>query len=81
MKITAAITAVGGYVPPKILTNADLEKMVDTNDEWIRSRTGITERHILDEPGKATSDLELLAILFIQAALVSSTLLLIINKM
>ena len=63
MKITAAITAVGGYVPPKILTNADLEKMVDTNDEWIRSRTGITERHILDEPGKATSDLAVGAIL------------------
>lgn len=63
MKITAAITAVGGYVPPKILTNADLEKMVDTNDEWIRSRTGIVERHILDEPGKATSDLAVGAIL------------------
>jgi 3-oxoacyl-[acyl-carrier-protein] synthase-3 len=63
MKITAAITAVGGYVPPKILTNADLEKMVDTNDEWIRSRTGITERRILDEPGKATSDLAVGAIL------------------
>lgn len=63
MKITAAITAVGGYVPPKILTNADLEKMVDTNDEWIRSRTGILERHILDEPGKATSDLAVGAIL------------------
>lgn len=63
MKITAAITAVGGYVPPKILTNAELEKMVDTNDEWIRSRTGIVERHILDEPGKATSDLAVGAIL------------------
>ena len=57
------LTAVGGYVPPKILTNADLEKMVDTNDEWIRSRTGISERHILDEPGKATSDLAVGAIL------------------
>ena len=63
MKITAAITAVGGYVPPKILSNADLEKMVDTNDEWIRARTGIVERHILDEPGKATSDLAVGAIL------------------
>ncbi len=63
MKITAAITAVGGYVPPKILSNADLEKMVDTNDEWIRTRTGIVERHILDEPGKATSDLAVGAIL------------------
>lgn len=63
MKITAAITAVGGYVPPKILSNADLEKMVDTTDEWIRTRTGIVERHILDEPGKATSDLAVGAIL------------------
>jgi 3-oxoacyl-[acyl-carrier-protein] synthase-3 len=63
MKITAAITAVGGYVPPKILSNADLEKMVDTTDEWIRTRTGILERHILDEPGKATSDLAVGAIL------------------
>ena len=40
-KITAAITAVGGYVPEDKLTNADLEKMVDTNDEWIRTRTGL----------------------------------------
>ncbi len=46
-KITAAITAVGGYVPEDKLTNFDLEKMVDTNDEWIRSRTGISERRIL----------------------------------
>ncbi|HTQ66329.1 MAG TPA: beta-ketoacyl-ACP synthase III [Puia sp.] len=56
-KITAAITAVGGYVPENRLTNADLEKIVDTNDEWIRTRTGIEERRILNEPGKATSDL------------------------
>lgn len=56
-KITAAITAVGGYVPENKLTNADLEKMVETNDEWIRTRTGIEERRILNEPGKATSDL------------------------
>lgn len=62
-KITAAITAVGGYVPETKLTNADLEKMVDTNDEWIRSRTGIEERRILQEPGKATSDLAAPAIL------------------
>jgi len=40
-KITAAITSVNGFVPPKILTNKDLEKLVDTNDEWITSRTGI----------------------------------------
>ena len=56
-KITAAITAIGGYVPENRLTNADLEKIVDTNDEWIRTRTGIDERRILNEPGKATSDL------------------------
>ena len=56
-KITAAITAIGAYVPEDKLTNADLEKMVDTNDEWIRSRTGVSERRILKEPGKATSDL------------------------
>ena len=51
----ASITAVGHYVPERILTNADLEKIVDTNDEWIRTRTGIRERHILDQG--ATSDL------------------------
>ncbi len=51
----AAITAVGHYVPPDRLTNADLETMVDTNDEWIRSRTGISERRILKGEGKATA--------------------------
>ena len=56
-KITAAITAVGGYVPEDRLTNADLEKMVETNDEWIRTRTGIEERRILKTPGLATSDM------------------------
>jgi 3-oxoacyl-[acyl-carrier-protein] synthase-3 len=56
-KITAAITAVGGYVPETRLTNFDLEKMVDTNDEWIRTRTGVEERRILKEKGKGTSDL------------------------
>lgn len=56
-KITAAITAVGGYVPEDILTNKDLETMVDTTDEWIKTRTGIEERHILREPGSGTSDL------------------------
>jgi 3-oxoacyl-[acyl-carrier-protein] synthase III len=61
-KITAAITAVGGYVPETKLTNFDLEKMVETNDEWIRTRTGIEERRILREPGKATSDLAVPAI-------------------
>ncbi|MEI6087465.1 MAG: beta-ketoacyl-ACP synthase III [Bacteroidota bacterium] len=61
-KITAAITAVGGYVPETKLTNFDLEKMVDTNDEWIKSRTGISERRILKEPGKGSSDMAVPAI-------------------
>ena len=61
-KITAAITAVGGYVPETKLTNFDLEKMVETNDEWIRSRTGISERRILREPGKGSSDMAVPAI-------------------
>ena len=52
----ARIASLATYVPPKVLTNADLEKMVDTNDEWILQRTGIRERHIV-EPGVATSDL------------------------
>ncbi|MFM2191916.1 MAG: hypothetical protein RLZZ118_873 [Bacteroidota bacterium] len=56
-KITAAITAVGGYVPDYILTNAELEKLVDTNDEWITTRTGIKERRILKGEGKGTSDM------------------------
>jgi 3-oxoacyl-[acyl-carrier-protein] synthase III len=50
------ITALGCYVPPRVLTNDDLEKMVDTNNQWILERTGISERHIAD-PGVATSDL------------------------
>ncbi|TAF53288.1 MAG: ketoacyl-ACP synthase III [Sphingobacteriia bacterium] len=61
-KISAAITAVGGYVPDTKLTNFDLEKMVDTNDEWIRSRTGIEERRILREPGQGSSDMAVPAI-------------------
>ncbi|MBU3663347.1 MAG: ketoacyl-ACP synthase III [Bacteroidetes bacterium] len=56
-KITAAITAINGYVPPGLLTNKDLELLVDTTDEWITSRTGIKERHILKEAGLATSDM------------------------
>lgn len=56
-RITAAITAVGGYIPEDRLTNFDLEKMVDTNDEWIRTRTGISERRILKGEGLATSDM------------------------
>jgi len=62
-KITAAITAVGGYVPDYVLTNAELEKLVDTNDEWIRTRTGIVERRILKGPGTATSDLAVPAVM------------------
>lgn len=54
-KITAAITAVGSYVPDDVLTNKMLEEMVDTNDEWITSRTGIKERRILKDPKKGTS--------------------------
>ena len=54
-KITAAISAVGKYVPDYVLTNKELETMVDTNDEWITSRTGIKERRILKEEGKGTS--------------------------
>jgi 3-oxoacyl-[acyl-carrier-protein] synthase-3 len=52
----AAITAVGGYVPEKVVTNKDLEKLVDTSDEWILSRTGIKERRMMAE-GTATSDI------------------------
>lgn len=56
MKTLAAITAVGGYVPDRILTNKELETMVETNDQWIRERTGIAERRIL-EKDRATSDM------------------------
>ena len=52
----ARIASLATYVPPKLLTNADLERLVDTTDEWILQRTGIRERHIVD-PGVATSDL------------------------
>jgi 3-oxoacyl-[acyl-carrier-protein] synthase-3 len=52
----ARISSLATYVPPKLLTNADLERLVDTTDEWILQRTGIRERHIVD-PGVATSDL------------------------
>ena len=54
-KITAAITAVGAYVPDFVLTNKILETLVDTNDEWITSRTGIKERRILKDDSKGTS--------------------------
>jgi 3-oxoacyl-[acyl-carrier-protein] synthase-3 len=55
MKITAAVTGVGAYVPDYVLTNAELEKMVDTTDEWITTRTGIKERRILKGEGQGTS--------------------------
>jgi 3-oxoacyl-[acyl-carrier-protein] synthase III len=54
--VRAKISSVGTYVPPRVLTNAELEKMVATNDKWITERTGIRERHIVDK-GVATSDL------------------------
>ena len=60
-KISAAITAVGAYVPEYVLTNQILETMVDTNDEWITSRTGIKERRILKDVGKGTSYLAIKA--------------------
>ncbi len=61
-KIRAAITAVGGYVPDYVLSNKELEKLVDTTDEWIMSRTGIAERRIQIEKGKGTSDMCVVAI-------------------
>ena len=61
-KIHAAITAVGGYVPDYVLDNHELETMVDTNDEWITSRTGIKERRILKGEGLATSDMAVYAV-------------------
>src|SRR5260370_27321410 len=54
--VRSKISAHGSYVPPRLLTNADLEKMVETSNEWIVERTGIRQRHIVD-PGTATSSL------------------------
>jgi len=59
--VTAKITGVAGYVPPRLLTNADLEKMVDTTDDWIMERVGIRERHLADK-GVASSDLAVEAV-------------------
>jgi 3-oxoacyl-[acyl-carrier-protein] synthase-3 len=56
-KITAAITAINGWVPPDLLTNKELEKLVNTTEEWIESRTGIVERRILKGKGLGTSDM------------------------
>ena len=61
-KITAAITGVNGYVPEYIMTNKELEGIVDTSDEWITTRTGIKERRILKGEGKASSDMGVEAI-------------------
>jgi 3-oxoacyl-[acyl-carrier-protein] synthase III len=60
-RITAAITAVGSYVPDYVLSNQVLETLVDTNDEWITSRTGIKERRLLKEPNQGTSFLAIKA--------------------
>src|SRR5690554_8177970 len=59
--ISAAITAVGGYVPDYVLTNEILETMVDTSDDWITARTGIKERRILKDKDKGTSYLAIQA--------------------
>jgi len=61
-KIQAAITAVGGYVPDYVLTNTELETIVDTTDEWITTRTGIKERRILKGEGKGSSDMAVEAV-------------------
>ena len=58
--LTSKIIGVGGYLPNKIITNFDLEKMVDTSDEWIEQRTGIKQRHIAEN--QTTSDLAIEAI-------------------
>ena len=60
--MNAAITGVAGYLPPDKLTNFDLEKMVETSDEWILARTGISERRILKDPSLATSDMVAFAV-------------------
>jgi 3-oxoacyl-[acyl-carrier-protein] synthase III len=66
-RIAAKITGVAGYVPPRVLTNADLEKMVDTTNEWIMERVGISERHLADK-GVAASDLAVEAVKRLQKA-------------
>ncbi len=60
-RLRAKISALGTYLPPRVLTNADLEKMVDTTDEWIMERVGIRERHLADK-GVGTSDLAVAAV-------------------
>jgi 3-oxoacyl-[acyl-carrier-protein] synthase-3 len=65
-RVAAKITGVAGYVPPRVLTNADLEKMVDTTNQWIMERVGIRERHLVDK-GVAASDLAVEAVKKLQA--------------
>ena len=65
--VKVKISALGTYVPPRLLTNADLEKMVETSDKWIIERTGIRQRHVVDK-GIATSDLSVEAARTQQAA-------------
>ena len=62
MKNFARITGTGSYLPSKIVTNFDLEKTLDTSDEWITTRTGIKERRILKDPGKATAYMSSMAV-------------------
>lgn len=62
-KIAAKIIGLGAYVPEKVLTNADFEKIVDTSDEWITARTGIKRRHVVGDSGEATSDMSVKAAL------------------
>ncbi len=66
-RLSAAITGVGGYVPDYILSNAILETMIDTNDEWIRTRTGIEERRILKDTDKGSAFMAVQAIKSLQA--------------
>ncbi len=61
-KISAAITAIGGYVPEYVLTNAELETMVETSDEWIKTRTGVEERRILKGENKGISEMAIPAV-------------------
>src|ERR1019366_7487521 len=60
-RIAAKITGVSGYVPPRVMSNADLEKLVETDDAWIRERTGIRERHVA-EKGVAASEIDLIVV-------------------
>ena len=65
--VRAKISALGTYLPPRVLTNADLERMVDTSNEWILERVGIRERHIADK-GVAASDMAVEAVKNLLAA-------------